>query len=124
MGLVDDWAERHIQTAQRAGEFDNLPGAGKPLALDDDSAVPEALRSSYRLLKNSGYLPPELEDRQQALTLAEMLGSIDHTDPLHATIAKKLMLLEMRLRQSGISTDFLHTGYRQQLQQHFEPGGY
>lgn len=39
MWLLDQWAERHIIEAQRKGEFDNLPGRGEPLILDDDSHV-------------------------------------------------------------------------------------
>ncbi len=37
MWLLDQWAERHILDAQTKGEFDNLPGSGEPLTLDDDS---------------------------------------------------------------------------------------
>jgi Domain of unknown function (DUF1992). len=49
MGLLDQWAERHILDAQDKGEFDNLPGQGQPLTLEDDSAVPAELRAGYRL---------------------------------------------------------------------------
>lgn len=65
MWLLDQWAERHITDAQTKGEFDNLPGSGEPLALDDDSHVPPELRTGYRLLKNAGCLPPELEQRKK-----------------------------------------------------------
>lgn len=51
MWLLDQWAERHIIDAQSKGEFDDLPGTGKPLTLDDDSHVPTELRAGYRLLK-------------------------------------------------------------------------
>ncbi len=51
MWLLDQWAERHILDAQTKGEFDNLPGSGEPLTLDDDSHVPTELRAGYRLLK-------------------------------------------------------------------------
>ncbi|VDA83165.1 hypothetical protein BANRA_01465 [Klebsiella pneumoniae] len=51
MWLLDQWAERHILDAQTKGEFDNLPGSGEPLTLDDDSHVPAELRAGYRLLK-------------------------------------------------------------------------
>ncbi len=51
MWLLDQWAERHITEAQAKGEFDNLPGIGEPLILDDDSHVPPELRAGYRLLK-------------------------------------------------------------------------
>ena len=33
-------AEERIKEAQRAGAFDNLPGKGKPLDLEDLSWVP------------------------------------------------------------------------------------
>lgn len=65
MWLLDQWAERHITEAQSKGEFDNLPGSGEPLILDDDSHVPPELRAGYRLLKNAGCLPPELEQRRK-----------------------------------------------------------
>jgi hypothetical protein len=58
MSLVD----LRIAEATAKGEFDNLPGAGKPLELDDDSHVPEEERAAYRLLKNSGFVPPELAE--------------------------------------------------------------
>lgn len=53
--------ERRIAEAMARGEFDRLPGAGKPLALDDDPLVPEEMRVAYRILKNAGFVPPELE---------------------------------------------------------------
>ncbi|MDE5879570.1 MAG: DUF1992 domain-containing protein, partial [Desulfovibrio sp.] len=54
-------AERRIQEAQERGEFDDLPGAGRPLQLEDMSHVPEELRMAYTLLRNANCLPPELE---------------------------------------------------------------
>ncbi|MDH3670668.1 MAG: DUF1992 domain-containing protein [Gammaproteobacteria bacterium] len=36
------------------GGSDNLPGTGKPLALDGDRFVPPELRIPYRVLKNVG----------------------------------------------------------------------
>lgn len=53
--------ERRIREAEAAGMFENLPGAGKPLRLDDDAHVPEDLRPGYRLLKNAGYAPSWIE---------------------------------------------------------------
>ncbi|GAB7198048.1 hypothetical protein OS11_43260 [Dickeya oryzae] len=52
---IDEWAERHILEAQKRGELENLSGSGKPLQLDDNSAVPAELRSAYHLMKNSGF---------------------------------------------------------------------
>ena len=80
MWLLDQWAERHIAEAQAKGEFDNLAGSGEPLILDDDSHVPPELRAGYRLLKNAGCLPPELEQRREAIQLLDILKGIRHDD--------------------------------------------
>ena len=115
MWLVDLWAERHIADAQRNGEFDNLPGQGKPLMLDDDSAVPEELRSGYRLLKNAGCLPPELEQRKEALALVDLLNGIHKEDERYQELSRRLALMELKLRQAGMSTDFLRGEYAEKL---------
>ena len=60
MTLLDSIAERRIREAQARGDFDDLPGAGAPLELGDDALVAEDLRVAHRILKNPGFLPPEL----------------------------------------------------------------
>ena len=115
MWLLDQWAERHITDAPRKGEFDNLPGQGEPLILDDDSAVPEALRSGYRLLKNAGCLPPELEQRKQAVELADLLKGIRREDERYQELSRRLALMELKLQQAGLSTDFLRGDYADKL---------
>ena len=115
MWLLDQWAERHIAEAQAKGEFDNLPGSGEPLILDDDSHVPPELRAGYRLLKNAGYLPPELEQRKEAIQLMDILKGIRQDDPQYHEISRRLLLLELKLRQAGVSTDFLRGVYAEKL---------
>ncbi|MDU2942016.1 MAG: DUF1992 domain-containing protein [Enterobacteriaceae bacterium] len=117
MWLTDQWAERHILDAQRKGEFDNLAGSGEPLTLDDDSHVPAELRAGYRLLKNAGCLPPELEQRKEAVALADLLKNIQRDSPEYSQLSRHLLLLELKLRQAGINTDFLHGDYANKLQQ-------
>ena len=52
-------AEKRIAQAIERGEFDHLPGQGKPLDLEEDPMVPEDLRMAYRILRNAGYAPAE-----------------------------------------------------------------
>lgn len=111
MWLIDQWVERHILDAQKKGELDNLPGAGEPLILDDDTFVPESLRAGYRLLKNAGCLPPELEQRKEALALVDLLKSTQTDETTFHEVSRRLTLLELKLRQAGLSTDFLHGHY-------------
>jgi hypothetical protein len=61
MKSLESLVERRISEAQARGELDDLPGAGAPLELDDDRLVPEELRVAYRVLKNAGCVPPEVE---------------------------------------------------------------
>ena len=56
-------AEGRIEEAIARGEFDDLPGAGRPLELDDiDPLLPEELRLAYRILKNAGSAPAEADE--------------------------------------------------------------
>ncbi len=53
MTLIDEI----IQDAMRKGQFDNLPGAGERLKLEDDSLVPPEQRMAHKLLRDNGYAP-------------------------------------------------------------------
>ncbi|MFK8259438.1 DUF1992 domain-containing protein [Erwinia sp. AnSW2-5] len=119
MSLLDQLAEKHILAALRQGELDNLPGSGRTLQLDDDSHIPVELRAGYRILKNSGFLPPELEMMREAIELHELLRTVDSEEDRYQQQEKQLRLLEMKLKQAGISTDFLHGGYGRKVQRHF-----
>ena len=116
MWLLDQWAERHILDAQTKGEFDDLPGRGEPLTWDDDLHVPPELRAGYRLLKNAGCLPPELEQRREAVALVDLLKAARPDDPHYAELSRRLALLELKLRQAGLNTDFLRGEYADRLQ--------
>jgi len=67
--------DKMIREAQARGEFDNLPGKGKPQKLDDDSGIPAELRLGYSVLKSGGYVPPEVQWLRDIETLREELES-------------------------------------------------
>lgn len=98
MSVLDRLAEQRISDALARGDFDDLPGAGKPLDLPDLSQVPEHLRAGYLLLKNAGFLPPELEARRDlrtAITLARQIADPEH----RRRELKRLHLLELWLHE-------------------------
>lgn len=68
-------AEQRIREAIERGEFDNLPGRGRPLPLDDMEGVPAPLRAAYRLLKQNGLVPPEVEASKEIARLEEALAA-------------------------------------------------
>ncbi len=64
-----------IKEAQARGEFDDLPGAGKPVDLEAYFNTPEDLRAAYAILKNAGILPQEIELLQDIAALKEKLAA-------------------------------------------------
>jgi hypothetical protein len=54
-------AEHRIREAIAQGEFENLPGVGKPQNLEDYFSTPEDLRMAFSILKNANCVPAELE---------------------------------------------------------------
>ena len=54
-------AENRIREAMEQGEFDNLPGAGQPISLEEYFNTPEDLRMAYSVLKNANCRPMEVE---------------------------------------------------------------
>ena len=67
-------AESKIRAAMARGEFDDLPGRGRPL-LFDDWRVPPELRMGFKLLRNAGCLPPELEARNEIARLGGLIAA-------------------------------------------------
>jgi hypothetical protein len=94
--LLDVLAEVRIEEALAAGELDDLPGAGRPLELDDDSLVPEELRAAYRILKRAGFVPPEVEAQRELATLRALMATLDDCPARREALAR-LALLQARL---------------------------
>ena len=92
----EEIVEQRILKAQEKGEMDNLPGKGRPLKFEDDN-VPEELRLSSKILKNSGFLPPEVELKKQIRNTEDLLTSLDPHSPEKGRIQKKLNFLFTKL---------------------------
>lgn len=92
---ADAVAEERIQEAMRRGDFDALPGAGRPLELDDDPLVPAELRVANRILKNAGCVPPELLERREMAELEASLPGLDEAARKRAIA--KLAVMRTRL---------------------------
>lgn len=54
-------AQNRIEEAIASGEFDDLPGRGQPLPLDEYFSLPPSERAGASLLKSANVLPPEME---------------------------------------------------------------
>lgn len=98
MLLFDLLAEKRIEQARDAGAFDGLPGAGKPLPEEDLCLIPEEERVAYRILKNAGYMPPELTLHKQAVDLAMRLAAMPEDAAGAGSTATRAALLDRLAR--------------------------
>jgi hypothetical protein len=69
--------EEIIREAMEKGEFDDLPGKGKPLDLDAYFATPEDVRLGYSVLKSAGCLPVEVELQNEIESLKARMDVSD-----------------------------------------------
>jgi hypothetical protein len=91
-------AENLILEAIEAGLFDNLPGKGRPLQLEDDRHIPPELRLAYKILKNADCLPPELELRREIITLQDLVASMeDEAEKLRQMRRLNFLMMKMGL---------------------------
>ncbi|HSQ69311.1 MAG TPA: DnaJ family domain-containing protein [Steroidobacteraceae bacterium] len=96
MLIFSELVERRIREAIAKGEFEDLPGTGRPVPLEDASLVPEELRVAYRVLRNSGHLPPELELRREIGDAEALLIQAIGAEQRGSAV-QKLNLLRLRL---------------------------
>jgi len=101
----DRLAENRIREAMEQGEFDNLPGAGQPLSLEEYFSTPEDLRMAHSVLKNANCRPLEVELLNEIARLEQaMTAALDATarERLQRELANRrielAILLERRPR--------------------------
>ena len=121
MNLLDQIAEARIQEAVDRGELCGLPGEGKPLQLDDDSAIPEELRAAYRILKNAGFLPPELQLRKELREAEHLLHQLPESERSRARARLELLQLRLAASRRHPINLLLEDHYRQRLLERLDP---
>lgn len=96
LAALERVAEKLISEAIQRGEFDNLPGSGEPLNLEDDRQIPDDLRLAYKVLRNADCLPPELELKKEIRTAEGLLSALKDESAKYRQI-KKINYLIMKL---------------------------
>jgi hypothetical protein len=83
----DKIVEALIMEAQARGEFDNLPGEGKPIDLTAYFDTPEEVRLAQSLLKNAGMISPEVQLLKEIAELRQVQEAV--TDGIKKQEIKK-----------------------------------
>lgn len=97
-GLV----ERRIQEAMERGEFDNLPGAGKPLRIEEPPVLNSDLWWALKILKQANFVPDEVRWRKQIDELRARMHGVRDEEELRQVVREMNELIE---KLSGMGTN-------------------
>jgi DnaJ homolog subfamily C member 28 len=64
MNRLESMTEKKLREAIERGDFDNLPGKGEPVDLQENPFEDPDLRVVHRLLRNAGFAPAWIEERK------------------------------------------------------------
>jgi hypothetical protein len=103
MMILAELAEQAILEAQRRGEFERLQGQGQPLPQENDPFMPETLRMAYKVLKNAGYVPPEIQAQREVRSLIECLEQeTDESRKMRQIQKVQLFIAKAKLCHGGL----------------------
>lgn len=101
---LDEQIAQHLAEAYRSGELQSAEGFGKPLEeMEGWSETPVEFRLPFKILKNAGVAPPELELFHQRAALRRQL-ELAKSDDERRAVQRRLSELEqaIALRLEGM----------------------
>jgi len=103
MSILADLAERAILEAQQRGDFEDLSGQGQPLPETCEPFMPETLRMAYKVLKNAGYVPREVQSQREIRSLIECLErETDEARKMRQIQKVQLFIARAKLEHGGL----------------------
>ena len=106
--MRDNEIGRKIAEAEKSGELSSAKSYGKPLAPDAGwDQAPEEFRMGFKILKDAGFVPPEVELFHERAKLRASIDAAKNEEERHL-LQSSLSVLEQRiairleaLRRSG-----------------------
>jgi hypothetical protein len=99
---IEKFVEDQIKKAMAEGEFDNLPGKGKPIDLDAYFQTPEDLRICYSILKGGSFVPEEVQMLKDIEALREQMAACTdeaQKKQLEKTIREKVLSFNLTMER-------------------------
>lgn len=95
--LVEDEIARKLAEAHASGELKAAKGYGQPLANPEGwDETPEEFRMGFKVLKDAGFYPPEVELMRRRSELRAVLASMSDAAE-RAKLALELASLDQRI---------------------------
>jgi hypothetical protein len=109
-------AEQRIVAAMQEKDFNSPKWKNKRLPMEDDHFVPDELKMAYKILKNSGYLPPEIEDRKEITRLEDLIAKTsDEHERLQQMKKLSVLLMKLDAKRGGSSSISSQNEYYRQV---------
>jgi hypothetical protein len=106
--LLDDHIGQHLRASEASGELKAAPSYGRPMATTEGwDQTPDEFRLPFKILKDAGVLPPEVEAMREITALQQALAATQDAAEqraLQQRLAEKRQHLALRLerlRHSG-----------------------
>lgn len=98
MAGVDDIIRQWVEKIERSGELRGGPSWGKPFEFSDGYLdTPDELRMTYKILRNAGYVPAEVEMLARLAALREQLGAPELAAGEARALSQEVAELEQRI---------------------------
>ncbi|MGD7051072.1 DUF1992 domain-containing protein [Rossellomorea marisflavi] len=101
-------SEQRIRKAYEEGEFNELPGFGKPMDLNDDAGIPEELKMAHRIMKNAGYSTEEAGLKQEMMRIEDLIRTCEddvEAKSLHRELNEKVLKYNAMLSKKRVKTN-------------------
>ena len=99
MSILAFLAEQKISQAMANSDLNSPNWKNKPLPLDDEHWIPDDLKMAYKILKNAGFVPPEIEVRKEIGRLEQLIATTED-EHLRIKQMQKLNVLMMKIESS------------------------
>ncbi|MBV6682204.1 DnaJ family domain-containing protein [Rossellomorea sp. RS05] len=101
-------SEQRIRKAYQDGEFNELPGFGKPMDLNDDAGIPEELKMAHRMMKNAGYSTEEAGLKREMMRIEDLIRTCEddiEAKSLHRELNEKVLKYNAMLSKKRVKTN-------------------
>ena len=96
--------DEQIRRAMQEGQFEELPGRGRPLQLDDEPFEDPDWRLAHHMLRSAGYSLPWIETRREIeADLATVCLDLKKAWERHQSVARGPDLTRQRWNQAQVN---------------------
>lgn len=101
---LDEHIAQSLRRSEESGELQTTRSWGKPIEADDGfDETPGELRMAFKMLKDAGFVPPEVEMMNRLAALRKQLEALNADSGNDATISRQRLKQQIAELQLSLS---------------------